>query len=105
MSFLWPRVGKKNENATDTCVAQSINDVARIALIDSHIVELLRDESGQQLCHAGYIGLNTDQSNVRIGCSLRDEMFAGAEPYFKPNLARGGWCKTGFRIGCRLWCQ
>ena len=105
VSFLWPGIGKKNENASDACVGQRLNDVARIALVDSYLVELLRSESGQQLRHAGYIGLDPDQSDVRIGRSLRHEMFAGAESYFKPNLVRGGLRETRFRIDSRLWCQ
>ena len=96
--FFWPGIGEKNKNPVKTRVGKRIDDVTRIALINSYILELLRGESGQQLCHAGNVRLNSHHSVFRIGGSLRREMLPGAEAYFQPHVTDGAWREIRSRI-------
>src|SRR5438067_612297 len=87
MARLWPRIGIEEIDAVKRGSRQVFDQVARIAVMDADIVELLRLAKREQLGDAIDERLGADEQDLRMKACPVSEMLAAAEAECEPCLA------------------
>src|SRR5690348_9480635 len=90
MPRLRPRIGKKDEDATDARIGKSRDDIARVALVNPDIGLWFAIETREKFGDAGLIGLGADHSDIGMMLRLPEQMLTRTETNFEPDIFNRG---------------